>query len=219
MSKKVQSEEGRSVEKGPRPYRMGQRGTTMEQTRARVLAAARELILGENALASFSMEAVARQAGITRMTVYHRFESKRGLLEALFDDMGLRGRLDEKLPDAFSRPDAREALQAYIAAFCDFWESDRALNRRLRGFAILDKEFAAAISSRYERRHHAIETLLRRLSEHEIELSPAERKELVQTLLSLTSFEFYDVLAGERNPQEVAPIVFQLVLAALGLNP
>lgn len=219
MSKKAQSEKGRSSEKCPRPYRMGQRETAMEETRARVLAAARELILGENALVGFSMEAVARQAGITRMTVYHRFGSKRGLLEALFDDMGMRGQLGEKLPDAFSRPDALEALQAYIEVFCDFWESDRVLNRRLRGFAILDKEFAAAIASRYERRHHAIETLLRRLSEHGIKSSPAERKELVQTMLALTGFEFYDVLAGERKPQEVASIVFQLVLAALGLKP
>jgi AcrR family transcriptional regulator len=219
MSKKAQSKKGHSVEKCPRAYRMGQRGTAMEETRARVLVAARELILGENALAGFSMEAVARQAGITRMTVYHRFGSKRGLLEALFDDMGMRGFLGEKLPDAFSRPDAMEALQSYIEAFCDFWGNDRVMNRRLRGFAALDKEFAAAIASRYERRHRAIETLVHRLSEREIKSSPTERKELVQTLLALTGFEFYDVIAGERNPQEVAPIVFQLVLAALSLKP
>ncbi len=219
MKKETRSAESGTKEKCSRPYRLGQRETAMEATRARVLAAARELILGENALAGFSMEAVARQAGVTRMTVYQRFGSKRGLLEALFDDMGARGRLGERLPDAFSRPDALEALQAYIEAFCDFWESDRALNRRLRGFAALDKEFAAAIAARYERRHHAIEMLLRRLSGHGITPPPAAREALVETLLALTGFEFYDVLAGERTPQEVAPIVFRLVLAAPGLNP
>ena len=222
MSEEAQRKKSPSSQKCPRPYRLGQRGAAMEETRARVLMAAWELILGEDALAGFTLESVARQAGVTRMTVYHRFGSKRGLLEALFDDMGRRGRLGERLPDAFARPDALEALQAYIEAFCDFWESDRALNRRLRGFAALDQEFAAAIASRYERRHHAIETLLRRLSKelrgHGIKPSPTQRAELVQTLLALTGFEFYDVLAGERSPQQVAPIIFQLVLSALGLK-
>lgn len=191
----------------------------METTRARVLAAARELILGENALSGFSMEAVARQAGVTRMTVYQRFGSKLGLLEALFDEMGMRGGLRETLPAAFAQSDPMNALQAYIEAFCDFWGSDRALNRRLRGFAALDQEFEAAISSRNERRHHAFEMLLRRLSGHGIAPLLAESEELIQTLLALTGFGFYDVLAGERSAQEVAPIVFQLVLAVLGLSP
>lgn len=219
MSKKAPSEKGHPAEKCPRPYRLGQRRTAMEETRARVLAAARELILGENALSSFSMEAVARQAGITRMTVYHRFGSKRGLLEALFDDMGRRGRLSEKLPDAFSRPDALSSLQSYIEVFCDFWGNDREMNRRLRAYSILDKEFAAAIESRYERRHYAIEMLLRRLSEYSPRPSSGEHKERVQTLLALTGFEFYDILAGERSPKQVAPVIFHLVLAALGLKP
>ena len=218
MKKEVDDKKRDVGERCSRPYRLGQRETAMEATRIRVLSSARELILGENALAGFSMEAVARQAGVTRMTVYERFGSKRGLLEALFDDMGGRGRLGERLPTAFAQPDALDALQTYIEVFCDFWESDRALNRRLRGFAALDKEFAAAITSRYERRHHALEMLLRRLSERDVAPLPLAHEELVQTLLALTSFEFYDVLAGEQAPQEVVPLVSQLVLAALGLT-
>ena len=190
----------------------------MEATRTRVLAAARELILGENALSGFSMEAVARQAGVTRMTVYGRFISKRGLLEALFDEMGLRGGLRETLPAAFAQPDAVDALRSYVEAFCRFWEKDRALNRRLRAFAALDGEFDAAISSRNERRHQAFEMLLGRLSKQGIAPLFAEREELIETLLALTGFGFYDVLTGERTAQEVAPIVFQLVRAALGMS-
>ena len=33
-----------------------------------------------------AIDAVARQAGVARMTVYYQFESKKGLLEALLDD-------------------------------------------------------------------------------------------------------------------------------------
>lgn len=217
MSEEAQPKKGKLAEK--RPYRLGQRETAMEETRTRVIVAAQQLILGENALAGFSVEAVARQAGVTRVTVYQRFGSKRGLLEALFDDIGTRGRLGEKVPAAFAQPDALKALQTYIEVFCDFWERDRVLNRRLRGFAALDEVFAAAITSRYERRHQAFEKLLRRLDEQGRVPSLAEPEERIPTLLALTGFEFYDVLAGERSPQEVAPIVFQLVLAALDMKP
>src|SRR5262249_35010278 len=69
----------------PRPYRLGQRQAAAEQTRARILAAARELLVASAGFSGFSVEAVARQAGVARMTVYYQFGSKPGLLEALYD--------------------------------------------------------------------------------------------------------------------------------------
>ena len=206
MSDEIQVE----PEKCARSYRMGQRQEAMDETRARVLEAARALIVGENALAGFSMEGVAKQAGVTRATIYNRFTSRRGLLEALFDEVGARGQLAERLPEVFARVDAREALRDYVALFCEFWESERALNRRLRGFAALDEEFAAAIATRTKRRRYAIENLLRRLDG-----SADEAR--VQTVLALTGFEFYDALAKERGAAEVAPLLFDLVMSALGL--
>ena len=48
----------------PRPYRLGQRQILTEQARARILAAARELLMESSGFSSFSMEAVARQADV-----------------------------------------------------------------------------------------------------------------------------------------------------------
>ena len=72
----------------PRPYRLGQRQVAADETRARVLAAARDQLAKET---SFSIDAVARRADVARMTVYYQFGSKRGLLEALFDLLAARG--------------------------------------------------------------------------------------------------------------------------------
>jgi|GEM_PF-393253 len=214
MKNEEQGAESGAKEKCPRPYRLGQRETSMEATRSQVLAAARTLILGENAMAGFSVDAAAREAGVTRVTVYQRFGSKRGLLEALFDDMGAQGHLGERLPAVFACRDTAEALKTYIDIFCDFWEMDRVLARRLRAFAALDDEFAAAIGARDERRRHAIETLLNRFA---VEISsPIPREELTRTLLALTSFEFYDVLAVQRTPQETAAIMYQLAMDLIG---
>jgi len=199
-----------------RPYRLKQRGASMEETRSRVLAAARELILSDDALTQFSMEAVARLAGVTRVTVYQRFGSKRGLLEALFDEMGERGALMQKIPAALGRPRPQDAIQAYILVFCEFWEAGRAMNRRLRAFAALDKEFAEAIEARYERRHRSWSVLVARLGNYTAE--PAS-EETMSTLLALSGFEFYDVLAGEaRTPEEVSATIQRLVMAELKVN-
>ena len=202
-----------NLEKATRPYRLRQRGVSMEETRTRVLSAARELILSDDALTQFSMEAVSKLAGVTRVTVYQRFGSKRGLLEALFDEMGERGALMEKIPAALSRPRPQDAIQAYILVFCEFWEVGRAMNRRLRAFAALDKEFAEAIEARYERRHRSWNVLMARLGNYTDE--PVS-EETMSTLLALSGFEFYDVLAGEsRAPEEVASTIYRLVMAEL----
>ena len=118
----------------PRPYRLGQRRVAAEQTRTRVIAAARELLTASGGFTGFTIDAVAAQAGVARMTVYYQFGSKAGLLEALFDDLAARGGMDQ-LPAAFSRADPLDALAEFIALFCRFWASERLLIRRLQGLA------------------------------------------------------------------------------------
>src|SRR5579872_1998691 len=124
----------------PRPYRLGQRQAASEQTRARILNAARELLIANDGFSGFSIDAVARKADVARMTVYHQFGSKIGLLEALSDSLAARGGM-EQLADAFRRPEPLEALDAYITVFSRLWNADRLVTRRLRALAVLDPDF------------------------------------------------------------------------------
>src|SRR3954468_14576989 len=66
----------------PRPYRLGRRAESIEQTRGRIIAASRDL-LARAGYRSTSLEEVARAADVTRATVYYQFGSKAGLLEAV----------------------------------------------------------------------------------------------------------------------------------------
>src|SRR5438046_1401708 len=120
----------------PRPYRLGQRQVTADETRSRILNAAREQLEKE---ASFSIDAVARRADVARMTVYYQFGSRRGLLEALFDDLAAGGGIPQ-LPSAFQEPDPMLALDRLIEIFAHFWSSARVVHRRLRAIAVLDPE-------------------------------------------------------------------------------
>src|SRR4051812_48225244 len=124
----------------PRAYRLGQRQATTDQTRARIIEATRELLMAPDGLNGFSIEAVARQADVARMTVYYQFGSKTGLLEALCDSLGSQGGM-EQLRTAFMKAAPLEALAEYITIFGRFWESDRLVTRRLRSMANLDPDF------------------------------------------------------------------------------
>src|SRR5260370_10558477 len=96
----------------PRPYKLGQRQASTGQTRARILSAARELLMAGQSFSGFSIEAVARQADVARMTVYHQFGSKIGLLESLFDSLATSGGMEQSAP-AFRRTNPPQGLDDY----------------------------------------------------------------------------------------------------------
>ena len=147
----------------PRSYQLGRRQAASDETRTRIINAARELIAGGASFTVFSMEAVARQADVARMTVYHQFGSKVGLLEALCDTLASSSGGMEQLAEAFRRADPRDALDHYITVFARFWESDRLVLRRLRGLAALDPDFGQVIRARDERRREGLGVLVRRI--------------------------------------------------------
>jgi len=202
----------------PRPYRLGQRQATTEQTRARILSAARELLMESRGFSGFSIDAIARQADVARMTVYHQFGSKIGLLEALFDSLATSGGM-EQLAAAFCRPEPLDALADYITVFSRFWDSDRLVTRRIHGLAALDPDFEQVIRARDARRREGLHVIVRRLAEKHGRPASGALDEAVDVLYTLISFECFDTLAGPtRSIEEVAPVVQRLTRVALGLN-
>lgn len=195
----------------PRPYRLGRRQAGADDTRARIIAAARDLLMTGNGLAGFTVDAVARAADVARQTVYYQFGSKVGLLEALCDSLALAGGI-ERLPSAFRQPDPLDALDRFVAVLVDFHASDRVLTRRLRGMATLDQDLALVLGGRDERRRKGLRVLVGRLG-------LAAHDDVVDLLHTLTSFETFDALAGAaREPAEVARLVQRLVRVAAGVT-
>ncbi len=202
----------------PRPYQLGQRQATSEQTRARILAATRALLMAPDGYSRFSIETVARQADVARMTVYHQFGSKLGLLEGLCDSLAASGGM-EQVASAFRQPQPLEALKQYIEIFGRFWDVDRLVMRRLRALATLDLDFEHVIRTKDEWRRKGVRMLTQQMVEKQL-LSPAKTfDETVDVLFTLTSFETFDTLAGTtRSLEEVAPVVQRLAFAAVGLT-
>lgn len=202
----------------PRPYKLGQRQAATEQTRARIIAATRELLMAKDGFSGFSIEAVARQADVARMTVYYQFGSKVGLLEALCDSLAASGGMMQ-LANAFRQPEPLAALEKYIAIFAHFWEADRLVTRRLRAMAALDADFEQVIRAREEKRQHGVRVLISRIAAQYGHPSPENLGEVIAILHTLISFDCFDMLAGlERSIEEVAPVVYKLARSAIGLE-
>src|SRR3984893_5696865 len=202
----------------PRPYQLGQRKAASDQTRTRILDAARTLLMAPDGFSNFSIETVARQADVARMTVYHQFGSKLGLLEALCDSLAASGGM-EQLANAFRQGEPLDALNQYILIFGRFWDEDRLVMRRLRALAALDPDFEQVIRTRDGWRRKGVGVITQRIVEKQMPVSSKTLDEIVDVLFTLTSFETFDMLAGPAHSlQEVVPVVQKLARAAIELN-
>lgn len=199
----------------PRTYNLGLRLAAAEQTRARIISAAREL-LADDDFGGLSIDAIARRAGVARMTVYYQFASRRGLLEALYDDISSRGLLPN-LPEVYEAASGREALDRLIEVLCRFWAYDRVVARRLHGLLAIDQEVEAGLLQRENRRKQTISQVLDRVAAEDGWQATVSVREAAGLIAVLSSFEAFDALAGAENtPEPVADLLKRSVAAILG---
>lgn len=206
-----------AMETCPRRYTLGQRAETMHRNRERVLAAARQLLL-KRGIADFSVDAVARQAKLTRQTVHNQFGTRAELLEALCEQMAQHGGM-EGIAAAFQQPEPAAILSEYIKVFARFWTADREMTRRIHGLAAVDSDLARVIAGRQKRRMMGAGRIVTMLSLRYGSPSPKSAEIAIRMLYSLTSFEFFDSLAGpDRMPEDVASIVIDLAFSFFGIS-
>lgn len=185
----------------PRPYRMDKREAAAAETRARILDAARQLLANESET-DLGMEAIARRADVSRLTLYYQFKSRPGLLEALYDHLAIRGNM-RNMAEVFHEPDPAIALEKLIRTFIGFWSSDPVVIRRLRGMSVLDPDIEQGIRARDARRQHAAREILRRTVLAGEKKITAEQQHTAADILSmLSSFESYDALARAGHSRE-----------------
>jgi len=98
----------------PRSYRLGRRQASVDRTRRSILDAARELVAADGP--EPSVGAIARRAGVSRLTVYSRFGSRAGLLDAISPHRAI---------------DPTDDLRTHFERSCAAWAENPPLFRRL----------------------------------------------------------------------------------------
>jgi AcrR family transcriptional regulator len=207
MMKKMAGE----AESTKRGYDLRKRLENMDQTRQAVLQAARRQLEAQG-YRQMTMASLAAESGVTRQTIHNLFGSKRGVLETLFDAIALESGM-ERMREVMTHQDPGAMLQAFVRVFCNFWEKNRVLFRRIHGIGAIDPDFGELIDARNERRHGAAIRIVKRLKDGR------DTDQSAATLTALTSFEFYDALARfGKTGAESETAICKLASAALGIR-
>lgn len=197
-----------------RPYVSPVRTAAAAARRKAVVSAATRVLREEGSVAKFSLEAVAKEAGVSRLTVYNQFGSRRGLLEAVFDDLAARGNL-ARLVQVAEDPDPWRGLDQFVEIFCAFWSFEPAVGR-LQDAVPIDREFGQAVFERTERRRATIQALIRRM--HSGQSLSLERDQ-VDMIFSLTTYATFRSMSGGRDPDAVCELLKRACRAAASTLP
>ncbi|HKO46355.1 MAG TPA: helix-turn-helix domain-containing protein [Polyangiaceae bacterium] len=195
-----------------RAYDMRRRVGAVAAARKHALDAAYEL-LRDPACRDLGVEAVARAAGVTRVTLYNQFGSRAALLVAVFQDLGRRMKA-ERIHAAMRLTEPEQALCATLRESTRAYARQRPVIRKLFAIAVLDAEVSAEVLRSERQRRKSLAPLAARLVESgEIGLGVAAATAL---LASLTSFQAFEAFAADSGPRLCERRLISLVRAGLG---
>jgi AcrR family transcriptional regulator len=175
-------------------------------TRTRIVDAAGRLTR-ERGAGGFSMDVLAKEAGVARATVYEHFRSKRSVLDELASSIARTVTMDE------TRTQTGEplvALRDILGAVCRHWAEHE---DRMNGLRTL-----TAITGGDQAGEGVDDKQLRRLMEA-LSASGQMRSywtidEATDALGALTSYGTYERLRrGPRSPEEVEGVLAKLVVS------
>jgi len=204
---------------GQRDPAVGLRAAGVQRTRHRVVTAVRERLIGAG-YHGFSLEQVAEDAGITRVTIYRQFGSKLGLLQAVADDLTQRGHASERLGAAAAIPDASKAFRSMVSELCRFWDTDPPLFRRMVSLAAVDPEARQVIETREQWRYDGINALIGRLAAESRLRAPFGEDQAIATIAAVTSFPACDQMASSLDVSfiQLPALLLPLLGAVLDLK-
>jgi AcrR family transcriptional regulator len=171
-----------------RPYTAARRRGSAE-TVDRVLEAAERLIK-DDAFHAATMDELAMAAGVSRATVFNRFGSKLGVLEALFT-RGMEGPEMVAIQEALALEDPVAALDAVVEAGCAIWEACGFVVQQLQAVAVLEPDAAALVDQQRDEQRADLQGLARRLAKAGRLRPGLSQARATATLHMLTSLESF----------------------------
>jgi AcrR family transcriptional regulator len=171
-----------------RPYTAARRRTRPESVN-RVLEAAERLIR-DDAFHTATMDELAAAAGVSRATVFNRFGSKLGVLQALFA-RAMEGPQVDAIREAMQIEDPVAALEAAIGASCAVWDVEGYIHEQLQAIVVLEPDASALIEEQKQDQRADLQKLVRRLSKSGRLRPGMGEPRALATLHTLTSLETF----------------------------
>ncbi len=184
--------------KAARAYRSPVRERQAGETRAKIAAAARRLILAKGYEVA-TMEAIAREAGVAAPTVYAVFGSKRKILTGLIDQASFGPAFDILVDCVMAIDDPAERVRFAATISRQVYEAEQAEFALLREAGVVAPELAA-IENEIEARRYTGQASTVALLAKAGNLAPGLNEADARAILwTLTGRETYRMLVAERG--------------------
>ena len=168
------------------------------RTRAALLDAAREIV-EERGLPALTMGAVAELAGVTRRSVYLRFESRTHLLTALFDHVNESEDLAASVLPVRNAPDAATAIQAWAAHVARFHPRVLRIARAVQSMKDTDPDAAEHWRLVQEDWHRLCRLVARRIDDEKSLASGWTVETMADMLHAWMSLDVLEILIDQRG--------------------
>lgn len=181
-----------------RTYHSPARRRQAEQTRMRILAAARELFRSAG-YAAATMEAIAASAQVSAKTVEAAFGSKRGVLAAVVDPLASSGPPRDLVDQVRAAEDPQHRIRLVAELTRRAYEASVPEFELMRGAAAVTPE-VAAVAQQVEARRRANQVrLVTYLYEKGVLRKDLAPEEAADVVWALTSYDLYRALVNERH--------------------
>ena len=163
----------RIASRSVRTYRSDLRQEQAEETRARILDATLRVMA--TGLASLSVPAIAREAGVSVPTIYRHFGTKRELLAAVYPHAAKRAGVD-----TIADPRSLDELRPMIRAVLERLDNLDDLSRAAMASPAASEVRHATLATRYERIQRLADSI-------EPKLRKADRDRITRLLTVITA--------------------------------
>ncbi|GIU88149.1 MAG: hypothetical protein KatS3mg009_2664 [Acidimicrobiia bacterium] len=176
-------------------------------TRTRIVDAAARL-MRERGASGWSMDVLAKEAGVARATVYEHFRSKRAVL----DELAATAAREIVLEPPAATEDPLRALRDVLAEVCRHWAAHGETMRDLRTLKAMTGAPTTSDAIGREDLAHLVESLAAtgQLRQH------WTTEDAVDALGVLTSYATFERLrAPGRSPEEIEAVLARLAVAVV----
>jgi AcrR family transcriptional regulator len=164
-------------------------------TYERIVTAAEQMVrAGE--FHSATMDELAEKAGVSRATVFSRFGSRLGILEALKVRCSTSSEMQE-LQESLMIENPDELIESAIRASSRYWEQWGNVHRHLHAIVALEPEVRPLVADQRQSQREGVDYLVRRLNDAGLLAHGMTPKRAAITLHMLSNIETFTELRVE----------------------
>lgn len=184
--------------KEKRPYRSVARNAQAAQTRGRILVAAKNLFESEG-FECVTIEKIAQSGDVSIPTVYSLFQSKRGVLRALMDEVLPADQFDALVEMSIQEksPEIRLSISAKIAR--QMYDAEKVQMNLFRGAVVLAPEFKELEKEREMRRYRRQEVTIKAMVREKSLAKGLSEAKARDILWAFTGRDMYRMLVVEQG--------------------